>query len=124
MTFTKLAGKPGGSGYIVGAKLTTDDKTVTARFRVHVFHTAPTQIIDNDPMSLLYADKIKRIDSFDLPGMSTEDATASTGAESINNDLRIRFLADGGNEDLYAMLSDIDGFTPASVQKFYLELTA
>lgn len=124
-TFANLARINQGSGYITKGRLVTDQKANTARFRVHLFHTAPAAVInDNAANAIIYADFTKKIGSFDLPAMTTEDATASTGATAMRDDIRIPFNLDAGTRSVIAVLETLDAFTPASGQKFYLELTA
>lgn len=124
-TFSNLARKNDGTGYITKARLHTDQKTNTARYRVHLFHTAPTAINDNVPNTVLYADFSKRIGHFDLQAMSTAtDSTNSTAAMTSDLNLRIPFKSVSGGRSVFAVLEALDGFTPANGQKYYLELTA
>jgi len=129
MTFSNIARVAGGGGYITKARLLTDQKTNTARFRLHLYHTAPTAINDNDPMLLLYANKADRIGFIDFPACSTEDATNSTAANAFATpnvsgcNLPLEFTSSGGR-NLYGILETLDAFTPASGQKVYVELSA
>ena len=62
----------GGSGYIVGAMLHTDKKSIVPRFRVHLFNaTGATVSADNAAFKDVYADISKRIGFFDLFSMIT-----------------------------------------------------
>lgn len=124
-TFSNLARKNDGTGYITKARLMTDQKANTARYRVHLFHTAPTAIFDNVPNTTLYADFRKKIGHFDLPAMSTStDSTNSTGATTFDLGLRIPFKSVSGERTIFAVLETLDGFNPANAQKYHLELTA
>lgn len=99
MSFSNFARVNAGSGYIVGARLVTDKKSVTPRFRVHLFNTSnPTLSADNAAHQSLYADESKRIGVFDLPAMSTpSDTTNSTLSGASDYTLRVPFVAATGN---------------------------
>jgi hypothetical protein len=123
MTFSNFARVSGGTGYIVGAKLVTDKKSITPRFRVHLFNaTGATLAADNAANKALYADASKRIANFDLPAMVTPaDTSGSDESRAIDLTLRIPFVA-VASRDIYAVLEALDAFTPASAQNFRLEL--
>jgi hypothetical protein len=122
-TFTNAARVTAGSGYIVKARLMTDQKTCTARFRLHLFHTAPTAINDNSPYTLLYANVLNRLGWIDFDALGTEDPTNSTAAATQNIDVRLAFVCASASRDLYGMLETRDAFPPASGQEFTVELT-
>ena len=114
----------GGSGYVTKGRLMTDQKTNTAQYRLHLFHTAPTAINDNDPYLLLWANRANRVGYIDFDAASTEDSTNSTAAQSLNTDVRLAFVCAAGSKKLYGILETLTDFTPASAQNFYIELTA
>lgn len=131
LTFANFARANGGSGIIVRARLMTDKKDCTASFRLHLFHTAPTAINDNSPYLLLYANAANRIGMIDFPALATEDPTNSTAASSMRPSSdgaygapNLWFEADAGSRALYGILEATSAFTPASGQKFYVELAA
>lgn len=131
LTFADFARVNGGSGLIVRARLFTDQKTNTAQFRLHLFHTAPTAINDNSPYTLLYANAANRIGSIDFPAMATEDATNSTAASAMRPSFEgayptpnLLFKCASDSRAIYGMLETISAFTPASGQKFYVQLGA
>lgn len=119
--FGRLAGA---SGYIVGAKLTTNLKSITPRFRVHLFNVnTATVAADNAAYKEVYADISKRISSFDLAAMSTgADTTNSDMSRSMDMTLRIPFVLAAASTTAYAVLETLDGFTPASGEKFTLTI--
>ncbi len=123
-TFTNLARANSESGYIVKARLVTDQKANVAQYRIHLYSTAPTAIFDNVANTLLYADNSKKIGQFDLVAMGTEDAGTSTGAITFDTTLRIPYVCANGSRTIYAVLETLTIFTPASSQKYYLELTS
>lgn len=124
MTLTNALRVAGGSGYIVRASLTTDKKSITPRFRVHLFNASnPTVAADNVAHKELYADASKRLGYFDLPAMTTAtDTTSSDMSRAMDNTLRHAIVAAAGSRDIYAMLEALDAFTPASGEKFTLAL--
>lgn len=123
LTLTNALRVAGGSGYIVRASLVTDKKSVTPRFRVHLFNASdPTVAADNANHKELYADASKRLGYFDLPAMTTAtDAASSDMSRAIDNTLRHAVIA-SGSRNLYALLETLDAFTPASGEKFTLTL--
>lgn len=121
-TFTAAARVNGGSGYIMKARLMTDQSTNTARLRLHLYNAAPTAINDNAPQTLLWANRAARVGVITFNALATE-ATGSTGAETLDIVDRLPFVCAGGDSNLYGLLETLDTFTPASGQNFYLELT-
>lgn len=114
-----------GTGYLVGARLITDKKSITPSFRVHLFNVSnPTFGHDNEAHQERYADIGKKIGSFDLPAMTTPaDTSNSTLSQSLDMTLRVPIKAAAATRTIYALLEALDAFTPASGQKFTLELT-
>jgi hypothetical protein len=123
LTFTNLARTNGGSAYIVKARLMTNQSTNTARFRLHLFHTAPTAIADNAPYPLLFSNAANRVGHIDFPSCTTE-GTGSDAARSKVDDGRLSFVCASGSRDLIGILETLDAFTPSSGQQFFIELTA
>lgn len=123
LTFSKIARLPGSSGYIVKARLMTNQSTNTARFRLHLYHTAPTAINDNAAHTLLWANRANRVGYIDFPAAQTE-GTGSDAANSQNDTVRMPFVCASASRHLYGLLETLDAFTPASGQIIYIELTA
>lgn len=115
-----------GTGYVVGARLTTDKKSITPRFRVHLYNASnPTVSADNAAMQRRYADESKYLGWFDLSAMATStDTTNSTQSVSQDMTLRIPFSCAAATRSIYFVLETLDAFTPASGQKFTLRLWA
>ena len=131
LTFADFARVNQGSGIIIRARLMTDQKTCTAGFRLHLFHTAPTPIADNSPYLLLYANAANRIGMIDFPAMTSEDSTNSTAASTMRPSSdgsygtpNLWYQAAAASRAIYGILETTSAFTPASGQKFYLELAA
>lgn len=122
MTFANFARVSGGTGYITGARLETDKKSIVPAFRVHLFNAAPTVAADNAAWKELYADASKLIGSFDFAAMATgADTTNSTMSKTENMGLRIPFIA-VASRSILAVLETLTVFSPANAQKFLLTL--
>lgn len=123
-TLSGCARVAGDSGYIVGARLATDKKSITPRFRVHLFNVStPTVAADNAQHKSLYADLSKRVATFDLAAMATAaDAASSDVSSTTDWTLRIPFVCASADTALYFFLETLDAFTPASGEKFTLQL--
>lgn len=123
LTISGCARANGGTGFIVGAELVTDLKSITPSFRVHIFSEAPTQSNDNAAHRGLYADVGKRINRFVLGPMSTpQDAANSTMSAAWDGNLRIPFKCAANSTSLLFIFETLTAFTPASGQKFTLIL--
>lgn len=131
LTFANFARVNAGSGIIVRARLMTDQKTNTAQFRLHLFHTAPTATNDNSPYLMLYSNAANRIGMIDFPAMTSEDSTNSTAAATMRPSSdgaygppNLWYQAAAASRAIYGVLEAVTAFTPASGQKFYIELAA
>ena len=124
MEFANFARLAGGDGYIVGAKLITDKKSITPRFRVHLFLDNTAVVSgDNAAWQEKYTDSAKRIGYFDLPAMTTgADTTNSDMSRSLDMTLRMPFFVGVASRSVYAVLETLDAFAFASAEKFTLTL--
>jgi hypothetical protein len=122
LTFANIARTEGGSGYIIKARMLTDQKTNVAAFRLHLYHTAPTAQNDNAAFALLFANKASRIGIIDFDPMGTEDATTSDSAQTLWTSGHLHFVLPAGSKTIYGQFETKTAFTPASGQKFYIEL--
>jgi hypothetical protein len=116
----------GGTSYIVKARLMTDQKTCAARFRLHLYRSAPTAVNDNAPYPILYANNAIRIGSITFPALGTEDPTNSTAAYAIcvpGDGSNLPLEASSASQTVYGLLETLDAFTPAAAQKFYIGLS-
>lgn len=121
LTFTNLARVSAGSGYITKARLMTDQAANVARFRLHLYHTAPTAINDNAQHAMLWANRANRIGFIDFEAMQTE-GTGSDTANALNSTIRLAFVCAAASRTLYGLLETRDAFTPANAQNFFIEL--
>ena len=121
LEFTGCANAVGGQGYIVKTRLLTNQKTCTARFRLSLYHTAPSPVNDNAPKPMLYANKDKLIGRIDLDPCNTEDT--SSDAAFVMSTTLIPYVCAVTGTSIYGILTTLDAFTPASAQQFYVEIT-
>ncbi len=110
----------GGSGYIMGIRISTNKKSITPRMRVHFFNTSnPTLSADNAAWQEKYADVGKRVGYYDMPAMTTAaDTTNSDMSRSVDFSVRIPFKCAAGSTSLWIGLETLDAFTPDNDQKF------
>ena len=126
---TEIAGSfprgEGLGGYIVGARLTTNQESAVPAFRVHLYSDLPAVAADNAQFTRLYADDSKKIGSFDLAAMTSVADLAGASDSSVQDfTLRIPFVGAAGSRTIYAVLETLTIFTPASGQAFTLTLIA
>lgn len=123
MTLT-IGSVDGGTGYITKARLTTDQSTNTAQFRLHLYRVSTATVgNDNAANTLMWTDRTERVGYIDFAPMATE-GTGSDCAQSLNADLRLAFTCGASDSNLYGVLETITAWTPASGQNFHVALTA
>jgi hypothetical protein len=127
MTLTDIARTIGGTGYIVKARLGTNQSTCTAQLRAYI-HTVsnPTISNDNSPFVLAWANKSNRIGCITFPALATEGTgsdCAFANWETQGSNGVVPYIT-GSSKDLYINLETLSAFTPASGQAFYLEVWA
>lgn len=102
------------NGYIVGAKLTSSDTGITGTFIVHIMNAAPETFTDNAALTLTASEmKTNYIGYFrvlveTIGGQKVAFPVNSNG-DAI--DLRVPFYTN--NNQLYAILETVDGFSPS-----------
>lgn len=114
----------GGSGNIVAARVVTNTKSVTPRFRIHLFSDNTATVSgDNLPHRELYADLSKRCGYFDMPAMITgSDVTNSDMSRALLSGMKIPYNCAPQNMSLFVVLEALDAFTPGSGSAFSLVL--
>ncbi len=122
ITFAGAARVNGGSGYVTKARVLTDQALNTARYRLHLYHTAPAAQQDNAAFLTDWANRNKSIGSIDF-GAAAQEATGGSAAGAVNKTDRLAFVCPAGATSIFGILETLDGFTPASGQNFYIELT-
>lgn len=108
----------GGSGYIVGIRISTNKKSITPQFRIHFFNTTGATLSgDNANWQDKYADAAKRVAFYDMPAMTTgADTTNSDMSRALDMTMRIPYVC--AATSLYFVLETLTAFTPSSGQKF------
>ncbi len=123
ITFANVVPANGGSGYITKVRCFTDKAAAMApRFRVHVYNEAVAAVNDNAAFPLLFANAAKRVAAIDLSAFRSEGAGSDASAAQNISD-RVAFACASASRSLFALVETLDAFTPASGQKFYLELS-
>lgn len=117
LTFTGCARTNGGSGYITKARLMTDQAANVAAYRLHLYDATLSAVADNAAQTVLYANRASYIGYIDFPAASTD---GSDTANSQSTQAPLPFVASGTS--LFGMLETLTAFTPASGQKFYIQL--
>lgn len=119
LTFANCARSSGGSGYVTRARVMTDQSANVAAYRLHLFRATVTAINDNAALTTLIANRSNYLGYIDLPTAGTE-GSGSDAANTQNLDTRLAFVATGTS--LFGLLQTKTAFTPASGQRFYVEL--
>ncbi len=122
-TFASLARVAGGTGYIVKARLITNNSATAARFRLHLFLSSVVGINDNAAYTALWAQRADRLGYIDFAALSTE-GSGSDSAASLNATVRLPYNCGTSLRTIYGLLETLDAFTPASAQNFFIELTS
>jgi len=121
LSFTSLMRVVGGLGYVVKARLMTNQSTNTARFRLHLYRSSPTAINDNAANTILWANRGVWLGCIDFAACQTE-GSGSDVAFSLNDTARLVVASAAGSLTVYGLLETLDAFTPASGQQFYIGL--
>lgn len=123
LTFADVGDDLASSGYIVGAKLLTDQATCVAQFRLFLFSASTATLdVDNGPADFLWADRASYLGYIDFPALSTEAGT-NTAAQAQDMALRHLFVCGSTVTAIYGYLVTKTAFTPASAQNFRVELS-
>ncbi len=125
-TFSRVARRNGGSGYIVGAHLTSESESVTPRCTLYLFNLTPTSELDDHAANTApdAADKAKyigKIDFLALESVGTTDSVASATPSTYGN-LPIAFVCDVSADDLFGILVTRDAFTQTAGDDMTIKL--
>lgn len=115
----------GGSGYIVGCRITFNVKSVIPRLRAHLFNAAnPTIAGDNLQHKELYADAAKRLGFFELDAMVTAADTGNSDMSRASKmDLRIPVAAAPGTRSIWILIETLDAVTLTALSKVSITLS-
>lgn len=129
--FPTIPRQAGGTGYVVKAKLFTNQAACVARFRLHLYTSAPTAIADNAQCTVLYANAGTWMGFIDFPacqqlGGTSDDCAQSEVVPGVTGKASVATLPLGVTADatkkIYGLLETLDAFTPAALQKFRIAL--
>lgn len=121
-TLTSM-GPSGGYVLIQSAALIFSDSTVISGmggFRVHLYSSEPTAILDNAAFDLLSADHAKYMGYFDLPTPVDLGSTIYSQVDSIGRQVKLATAS----TTIYAEIETRGAYTPASASTIELRISA
>jgi len=128
MEFANAVRVNGGTGYIVGVKITTNVKSLTPSIRLHLYNASnPTVAGDNALHIEKYADTGKRLGMMDMPAMTTaadtanSDMSCTTDFGGQTNGVHC-VVAAAGTRSIWGLLETLTAFTPVAGQLFTVTL--
>jgi hypothetical protein len=125
MTLSGMARINGGEGYIMKARLGTNQAANVAAYRMWLYTVNnPTLVADNVPFSLLWANRSSRLGYIDFPAMTSEMTGSDCAFATWSNSGVFPFTTASADKNLYAVLETKTAFTPDSSQAYYLEVFA
>lgn len=127
LTFENMARVAGKGGYIVKAVMLTDQAANVARFRLHLFNAAPAAQQDNATFALLWAARTSYLGFIDVGPLAQESTGSTAAGDTLTSGeigLPFGFMCASGDKNLYGLLENLDAFTPAALQNFYILLSA
>lgn len=108
----QLALEEGGSGYLIGFRITTNNTSWASGFRVDIYNVSqPTTALTGDNVAAApkFANDAEFVDTFDVSTMSSP--TGSDFRVGIRSDLRIPFKCADNDRNLYYQLIAISAET-------------
>lgn len=117
LTFASCARTSGGSGYVTGARLVTNQAANVSAYRLHLYDATLSAVNDNAAQTVLETNWASYLGYIDLPAAGTD---GSDSAISQSTQAPLPFVAAGTS--LFGMLETITGFTPANAQHFRIDL--
>lgn len=119
-TFTSV-GPAGGNIVITGADLTIGNTSVPAgmsNFRLHLYNTSPTAILDNAAFDLVSGDITYHVGFIDLA--TPVDYGSIIFTSSLNVNLQVKLAT--SVTSLYGELVTVGGYTPASGTTYQIRI--
>jgi hypothetical protein len=114
-TFSNIARTNGASGFIVDARVISENTGITPKLTLFLFNALPTSELDDNAANtaLLHADLANYIGRIDFAAMTDfgGDAEARAVTESTYGVMRVPFTCAAGNDDIYGILITQDAFT-------------
>lgn len=121
INFADMFAANAGTGYLVKARLLTDQAANVAAHRLYIYHTTPTPIADNSAFTLLYADESKLVGYIDFPAGQTEGTGSTASIAQWTGQLQANAAA--ADVDFYCVLITKTIYTPANAQKYTISLS-
>lgn len=122
LTFANVCRVTGGSGFILGGQVATDQSTNTASYRLWLHQSAPpTLIADNAANTRIFANNAIRVGYLDFPAMATGTGS-NTGATTFVFDSRVPYQCPAGSTSIVGVLEATAAFTPASAQQYWVDI--
>lgn len=108
-----LVGPAASSIIVTGADLTIDLTAIPSgmtTFRLHLYTSSPTAILDNAAYDLVTADQAKHVGFIDLGAPADIGSTLFVGVTNINQQITLA----AASTSLFGILVTVGGYTPAS----------
>lgn len=124
--FANVVRQAGGSGYIVGAHVTSESESVTPRLTLYLFNAAPTAALNDHAANTNpdAGDLTKYIGKIDFPALEsvgTTDSVASATPSTYGN-LPLAFVCAATSRTIYGVLATRDAFTQTATDDMTIKL--
>lgn len=119
-----IARSPGGGGYIVKATIATNLKTFLSAMTLQLYRSRAVVISgDNVAEVRAFGNAMEELGVIVFPAMATGTGAGSTEANALWTG-NLEFRCAEGDDQLYGVLIDNTGSTPAAFQQFQVRLEA
>lgn len=127
-TFSAIASKNGGTGYIVKAEAISESENVIPRLTLFLFTATPTSELDDNaantaPDAADLANYIGRVDFPAMESLGTTDSNTVATPSTYGN-LPLAFECAATADDLFGILVTRDAFTQTATDDMTIRLTA
>jgi len=127
-TFSAIANKNGGSGYIVKAHVICETTALTGLLSLYLFTATPTSELDDNAANtaLFHADQANYVGRIDFPALS-ENGTGDSetvATPSTYGNLPLAFTCAAGVDDLFGILVSVTATTITAGDDVIIKLTA
>lgn len=122
LTLSNAARQNSGGGRVLAVRLFKSGTTVTnATFTIHFWNAAPTDVADNAPLDILYAQQSRYVGNVALSTMVVGGSGGGYAFATVNPPMW--YSTASGSKALYAVIVATAGYTPASAETFTLSVT-
>lgn len=112
----------GGSGYITGFQIETDQTANVAQYKLHPFRQPPAAVIsDNTAYVEKFTDAAIRMTDIIIPALTNNGGASNTAKMEVMG-LMIPYKCATGSTSIFAQLETLTAFTPASGQIYKITL--